>query len=61
MNERNEDRRTGVADRRRATPADFLARVKLTVEELEPRTNYRTPVGQLVFAVQVAASKGFPL
>lgn len=27
----------------------------------EQRTNYRTPVGQLIFAIQTAARHGFPL
>lgn len=61
MNNRTEERRIGEPDRRRATPEDFLARVKLTVAELEPRTNYRAPVAQLTYAAQVAARNDFPL
>lgn len=56
-----EDRRKGVTDRRTSNREHFLARIRLTLDEMEPRTNYRTPVGQLVFAVQVAAAKGFAL
>lgn len=56
MNEHTERR-----GRQPMTPESFLARIRATLAELEPRTNYRAPVAQLVFAVQVAARSGFPL